>query len=322
MKKSGCNLRSQSGKMSDVSPSEFSTSKPGACTNPAALSTETHVNTALSTELSADVGNTSDVSSVTKHDSCKNPAAVSADVSMISDLLKTFKQEMLSAITTTNVNIASVDSKVDALNTNFQNLRGEVKGLSGRIVEVEGATSFNAASIHEIKSTLIPEMKATHEKAVLELRAENLRLEMHSRKRNLLIHGIQVVRDEYCEEVVRHMFINKVKIQKAHVDKMIFIAAHRLSRSSATATPPPIIVSFVRLEDKDLIMRNVRNLKASGVSISTDLPAILKQQRSRLAKIAFTMRNSGINFRIKVKYVRVFLEVFDVTKNCWCENVV
>ena len=94
-----------------------------------------------------------------------------------------------------------------------------------------------------------------------ELEKQITLLEIHERKRNLLIYGLPVkssAENENTDYVVRDLLKTRLKINPTTVEAMRFINVHRLGQprkdpatasttaSSSSAAPPAIIVAFVQ----------------------------------------------------------------------------
>ncbi|KAJ8303730.1 hypothetical protein KUTeg_018653 [Tegillarca granosa] len=57
--------------------------------------------------------------------------------------------------------------------------------------------------------------------------------------------------------------------------------------------PPPIIVKFVCLRDRDFVLSKGYLLKGTNIRLVTDLPGVLKQQRKQLLQTAYRLRKDG-----------------------------
>jgi hypothetical protein len=107
--------------------------------------------------------------------------------------------------------------------------------------------------------------------------------DVYSRKWNLIIGGLPGTENEpenSTEAKVRDMAKFQLKIQSAH--SMTLAACHRLSRDKNA----PIIVKFINLNDRNSFLSNAKQLKNcdSCISISPDLPPILKDLRDEILK--------------------------------------
>lgn len=100
-------------------------------------------------------------------------------------------------------------------------------------------------------------------------------LEQYSRRNCLLIHGIEENQSENTTNKAIDTF-DKLDI---NIDTKDIDRSHRLGRKSTNSTsnethkrkPRPIIVKFVSYAQRNLVFRNKRKLKHSGISISENL---------------------------------------------------
>ena len=102
---------------------------------------------------------------------------------------------------------------------------------------------------------------------ILELRKELNRLQQHSRKDNSRIFGLKETKDENCKKAVCDMLEEKLGISLSVRD---FSAAHRLP-SENKDKPLPMIVRFKDRSDKEVVMKNRKKLKGTGISINDDI---------------------------------------------------
>lgn len=67
---------------------------------------------------------------------------------------------------------------------------------------------------------------------------------------------------------------------------------------------------FCHYEDREIIMSNAYKLAGTGKRIMTDLPVIMKDERARLAKEAYGIRNNeNLKTRIRDVGLNMVLEV-------------
>ncbi len=98
--------------------------------------------------------------------------------------------------------------------------------------------------------------------------------------------------------------INVLKIDSSVVNNMIIVNSHKLPTSSTYQggkRPPPIIVRFALMDDKNTIMKQTHLLKGSSYVIKIDLPASMKKQRSELESTAYI--DLGVKVACSPEYV-------------------
>lgn len=149
------------------------------------------------------------------------------------------------------------------------------------------------------------------EQAVREVRERIQDFEFHTRKYNLIVHGLETDGKD-CEEVVQAFFKRDLEIEAA---PFLLAACHPLP------SPKSAIVRFVRLRDKDLVLRSLVKLKGKNknVSVRSDLPKELRILRSELAKNVATLRRSGEVVRLRERGKELWIE--EKKDGAWVKRV-
>ena len=117
-----------------------------------------------------------------------------------------------------------------------------------------------------------------------------------------------------------------MRLDREYVDKLIIAHTHRIARrtqSFADATvrgPPTIIIKLITMKDRNYILGAAKNIpRGSKISVKTDLPTRLKEKRSELLKLAYTLRqrdtNTKTRIRESVQLCDVWLECLDSSKS-------
>ena len=217
--------------------------------------------------------------------------------------------------------------KLDALSVNVTAVRTEVSDMRNTLTELQTAVTDSSARLTDIENKALPQMKRANEKLETELNEKILLLELHDRKLNLLVYGVEKRQDEKVVEVVRDV-IKQLGFSDPQVQGMLVVNAHRLPRrpvpggdESIRRGPDPIIVRFGTMFDRDAVWNayqrsQMRHPATRGQAparlnfrLATDLPAKLKKKRFQLEQKAYQMRkNDNKSTRIKVIGVKVLLE--------------
>ncbi|KAK6178346.1 hypothetical protein SNE40_013144 [Patella caerulea] len=153
-------------------------------------------------------------------------------------------------------------------------------------------------------------------------------LEKHERKYNLLIYGVPVPTattggEENITQTLHTFFNEKLNIDKETIQKLATANAHRLSVNKSsdgdTYGPPAIIVRFLHFPHRELIMSKRFNLpKGVKMKIWSDLPKVMKKERSRLSHIAYTIRkDEKLQTRIREEEIKLILETRKVKTHKW-----
>ena len=114
--------------------------------------------------------------------------------------------------------------------------------------------------------------------------AETDRQEQYSRRNCLLIHGIPENKNENTDvltmEVIDTMI--DIKIVENNIDR-----THRIGNQKKNGKPRPVIIKFVRYNDRKKVFSSKKLLKDSGVSITESLNGF------RMKKLTNTRENFG-----------------------------
>ena len=221
------------------------------------------------------------------------------------------------------VNFEKVNANIDKVNANID---GQFKALRQDIIEVravaESALTLagkNQDDITDIRSELnntkkeIAEIKAELRDNMCEmtyckfncneLAAENKLLKQHtnkldnySRRRNIVIKGIDEVQNEshlVCEQKSRDFMKTQLKLDGAVVDNMKFDGCHRLSvftnrkRRGQHQTPQnrPVIIRFCNMADKMMVWGAKSQINDANVSVSENFSTDTEYRRNKLYMI-------------------------------------
>ena len=215
----------------------------------------------------------------------------------------------------------------------FDNLKDEIKGLRAEVAEsktqfakleskvqsIEDAAEFNSNMCKERtekQTALLNKVKAELEDKVKDLENKLLLQEKQDRKYNLLFYGITEELNENIENKLKSLFVDDLQLDYERVNNMYFVHYHRIP--SKSPGPKPIILRFCQYQDRDLVLSNAYKLAGSKRRIIPDWPVIMKNERGRLAKVAYKIRmEEKLKTRIKDKGLEVYLEVRKDDKSEW-----
>ena len=170
--------------------------------------------------------------------------------------------------------------------------------------------SFNADSVEDIKNKVIPalqtkmdaNMKSLKVDLMVKVDENNEKIvdqEAHSRRRNIIINGVEELNEENTEEVAKQFLV------QGAVDDYVFRDIHRLPKAknrdgSVNTKPRPIIVAFIRQKDRNAAMKNAYNLKNTQLSIKSDLPKHLNELRSAMLKERQRLKDANPQIKYRV----------------------
>ena len=120
-----------------------------------------------------------------------------------------------------------------------------------------------------------------------DITAETDRQEQYSRKNCLLIHGIPENKNENTDVLAMEVIDTKmdIKITENDIDR-----THRIGKPKNNGKPRPIILKFVRYNDRKKVVFSKKLLKVSGVSITESLTAF-RMKKLTNARKTFGFRN-------------------------------
>ena len=88
-------------------------------------------------------------------------------------------------------------------------------------------------------------------------------------------------------------------------------------------SPKPIIMRFVYYEDRYFVLSKAHHLAKTGKRILTDLPKTMRDERARLAKQAYQIRQTeALKTRIRELGLDIILEVRKHDTDKWVQRKV
>ena len=217
--------------------------------------------------------------------------------------------------------------RFDGLDANVATIRKDINELRNGLEDLKVTTIDSSARISELEKS-IPELKKEREKVEKELRGAILAMEVHNRKQNLLVYGVEKEAGENSQKKVREL-IEMLGISREVASNMALVNTHRLPRKHAgqgeRRGPDPLIVRFGSMYDRDLVLQHYQQKQRQQTAaarenqeeaqnrlpfrILIDLPPILKQRRFELEKSAYTLRKEeNQSTRIRLVGIEVILE--------------
>ena len=144
-----------------------------------------------------------------------------------------------------------------------------------------------------------------------------VKLEHHSRRLNIIIKNCaeEVVLDEAGAEVpedilavVRKVFITDMGIPEADVDSWRLRDLHRLGKKTTARTKPRhIIVAFTQQANRNFVLSQAKQLKGKPITIMSDLPKELAQQRDKMLVKRRELLRSNIQAQVVERGYKPYL---------------
>ena len=189
----------------------------------------------------------------------------------------------------------------------LENISREIQTVRTEVRELRSSIEFSQKDIEEIKGRLDKleekQLKFTSQAHEIEtLKSDNLqlqerleKLELYSRRDNLIITGLQETEDENPTEVLAEFFSTLVE------DTIPIVRCHRLgSKSNSGASPRPMIVRFTSYTDRMTIWGKRFNLKGRDVWLKEDFPDSVEAKRQRLYPILKEAKKAGMKAKLVV----------------------
>lgn len=260
----------------------------------------------------------------TQHVTSDNATPEAPSMSDIATLITSLKAS-------SEANSKLVNTKLDTVIGDIASLKVEFAGIKHSVSELEAFASVASERLDDIEHSSLPEMLKKIEKVRDDLEEKLILFEIHERKLNLLVYGTRMSPNENVYKECFAVFASVLNISPEEAMRTIPLTnAHRLPRRKPSTSygagdsqqPDPIIVRFGRMQDRDRVLfasqqrqRPTRGPAQSADStpkivLRTDLPAVMKRERGRLASIAYHLRKErrDISTRIIVNGTRVILQ--------------
>ena len=210
--------------------------------------------------------------------------------------------------------IDQVLKKLDSISRDIQNLRkslehnqNEVSDIRNKIGQIENNHQKLSAQVADIEFL-------RQENILLKSRLE--RLEMYSRRDNLIITGLAESEDEDTQNVVQTFFQTLLKEAYKPVP---LVRCHRLGvkvRENRGNKGRPFIVRFANSFDRERIWSKRRELKGSDVWLNEDFPATVEANHKRLYPILKQARSQKIKATLAADKLIVEGKMYTVEDLC------
>ncbi|CAC5402932.1 unnamed protein product [Mytilus coruscus] len=231
----------------------------------------------------------------------------------MTNLSKTTLEDLKSLILGVDTKVNKFCEKLDTVEHKFSNLVQEVE-QDVKKLEV----SKTDQEIKELRQDH-DELQRGVEAMELNVQSlEQLLLEKHDRKYNVLMYGMPVKCDENIWDVFDNLMINYLKTDKPKVDSFSLANGHRIPARQnirESKRPNPMIIRFIHNADKQFFLSHGSNLAGKNICMVDDLPPCMKEARNELARIGYKIRSEEkLKTRIRHSGVTVILETSNSSK--------
>ena len=175
------------------------------------------------------------------------------------------------------------------------------KTLGKRLDDAEEGLQFTSERVDRLMKTSLPAITDHIAQIAESLAQQTLEIDVHRRKWNIIVHGIEgpVAESEEATRGACTTFASEV-LKVTDAENIPLAACHRLSRKKDAG----IILRFTDLADRDRWMAGTRNLRdyAKQISVSPDLPPVLRTVKDDLMRTRSTM-SPDMKTKSKVRYL-------------------
>lgn len=208
--------------------------------------------------------------------------------------------DLINKIDNLNLRMNSVDeikSSVISIDSKLTKMGSVVDGLVKRVEVVENSQQFISAGFEQNKSDMaviaddITSLRVVNRGMVdqlEQLQCENLR-------DNLMFFGIEEEEGEDCIDCIRSICALSLEIREPiEIASAFRMGKKFVSKSTRNVRKPrPIIVKFIKRQQRDTVRQNSRKLKESTISISEQFPKAIHEKRKLLFPVYKKAKEAG-----------------------------
>ena len=216
--------------------------------------------------------------------------------------IKTLIVDLKGTVQNFDAKLDRVESKltcmIDEVKTDVVQVKKELKGTQDQVVtlreehnELERGVAAMELQFSELQMQKMEHLRKSIDIKLSALRENQILLEKHERKYNILIYGLKEETGENIGDRLYSFMTNDLGIDKDRADGIPIANAHRIPTKNNTQGPKPIIVRFVHYGDKQFVMSRGNKLSGKKIRILDDLPPCMKDARNVLANMAYKIRN-------------------------------
>ena len=168
--------------------------------------------------------------------------------------------------------------------SDIADMKAKLDSQQTRLSEHEDTLAFLDKQIQDIQTKSITELEKKFTELTEKVCFNILNLDLHRRKWSLIVNGVEGLageKESVTRDKVKCFARDKLAIVGAYSHPLA--ACHRLSQKNNAG----IIVTFVDLNNRNEWLSNAKNLrnKDSSVSISPDMPPVLRPLKNDILKI-------------------------------------
>lgn len=215
------------------------------------------------------------------------------------------KQEVEAIVSTEmdKMKASLMERLTELMDAKFKSINEDMKKINEKIQQNYDALMARITALESDKN----ELKKLHAKDVVAL----LDLEIHSRKRNLIITNIEESTNP-DNETTDHLLAkfktilkDSVKMNPTYVDSFTFTAAHRLGGKKDSNHPRSTIIVFDRSHHIQDMWKLVKKLGGTcKYNFKTHLPTDIARYKSELLRERIQMRGGDSTLGVRVVEIK------------------
>ena len=201
--------------------------------------------------------------------------------------------------------IATIGTLSETVKSGFEEQKISNKDIADKLsdsVKKWDAVTVKVAAFEEVSDKTQRRLKAQ------ELRIHSMEIKLEEqirdgRRKYMLVEGVPESKNEVTEEIIAELFdCLQVGFSTERCDR-VQRRGKPIAPQGRAAKPRPIIISFIRVNDKSAIFKGLKNLrdqeKWKGVSIGDDLTDTQRNQVRDMLALSAYARSKGYNSTVK-----------------------
>ena len=169
---------------------------------------------------------------------------------------------------------ATIQASQNAMTQKLDQAMGQFASMCDKVEALETSVQASDSRVEMVITDAVPSITTHIASITTALAMRQLELEVHQRKWALIINGVAGAaneRDDDTRAACVRLANDTLKVPNAGNTRIS--ACHRLSQEPDAV----ILICFTDLSQRNLWQQNAKNLKGKDISISPDLPPVLRK---------------------------------------------
>ena len=173
-----------------------------------------------------------------------------------------------------DVRLKNFEERLSKIEKNIQCIAQMKKDITS----LEDSMDFHTKELETVRGSTLPTLVAHLNKVVTAISLQNVDLNMHRRKFQLIIHGIKGPAKEDSGSTRKSLLDMATKRLGVDATANDLAACHRLTSSKDSG----IIARFIDLSERDKWLAKAKKLQGTNISMSVDVPPCLRKVKKEL----------------------------------------